>query len=91
MIDVVEKGVESLGPLANTLVQALPLQAAEDAGQQVEGDQTLGVAALAVDRKRDADAPEDGLGLLQAPMQPGGPRLINPALHLRVARADPAL
>ena len=88
VVDVEKEGIEGLGPLADAPVQALPLQAAEDPGEQVEGDEPLRVTALAIDREGDADAPEDGLGLLQATVQPRDARLVDPALHIRVAAAD---
>ena len=91
MVDVVQERVQGLGPLADALVQPLPLHPAEHPRQQIERDQALGVAPLAVDGEGDADAPEDGLGLLHAPLQPRDAGGLDPALDFRVALADGAV
>ena len=64
VVDVVEEGVERPRPLLHPALELAPLGLGEHPRHHVEGDQPLGVAALAVDREGDADAPEQRLGLV---------------------------
>ena len=64
MVDVPEEGVERPRPLLDPALEPPPLGLGEDPRHHVEGDQPLGVAALAVDREGDADAAEQRLGLV---------------------------
>ena len=64
MVDVPEEGVQRPRPLLHPALEPAPLGLGEDPRHHVEGDQPLGVAALAIDREGDADAPEQRLGLL---------------------------
>ena len=104
VVDVPEEGVQRPRPLLHAALQPAPLRLGEDPRHHVERDQPLGVAALAVDREGDADAPEQRLGLLlllrRAPparcvctqsMQPGigGPHLV--AVEHLVEDADVGL
>ncbi len=62
VIDVVEEDVDRLDPLDAALLDQVPLGAVEDAGDEVEGDQPLGRAALAIDGEGDAEPAEQLLG-----------------------------
>src|SRR6202158_3894721 len=59
MIDVVEEDVDRPDPLEAASLHEVPLGAVEDAGNEVEGNQPLGRAALGIDGKGDAGARED--------------------------------
>ncbi len=58
MIDVVEEDVDRPDPLEAASLHEVPLGAVEDAGNEVEGNQPLGRAALGIDGKGDTEAPE---------------------------------
>ena len=88
MIDVVQEGVEGAGALADTLVEDAPFIRCEDAGQQVEGDQSFRVATLAIDGEGDADAPEDRFRLIHATIEPGYACPLHPFLHFVVTGAQ---
>ena len=62
-IDVAQKGVQGAGALLDAAFQLAPLGLFEDPRHHVEGDQAVGVAALAIDGEGDADAAEQILGL----------------------------
>ena len=62
MIDVVEKGVDRLHPLDGAPLDEIPLGAVDNAGDQIEGNQPLGRTPFAIDRKGDAEPPENLLG-----------------------------
>ncbi len=88
MVDVVDEGVERAHPLLQTRFQRAPLGLRNDARNDVEGDQPLGVAALAVDRKGDADAVEYRIRLGALGRQHLGrlgvePGLVRPAMQTR--------
>ena len=87
VIDIVQEGVERPRPLANALVQDAPFIGGEDAGQQVEGDQPLRIAPLAVDGEGDADAPENRLRLIHPPIEPRNAGSLHPLLHFVVTGA----
>ena len=67
-------------PLLQPAGEPLPFGAGQDARDDVEGDDALLGLVLAVDRKGDADAAEEELGL-QAPVREA----------LRAGGIDPAL
>ena len=62
VIDVVEEDIDRLEPLDAALFHELPFGAVENAGNQIEGDQPLGRAALGIDREGDAEPAEKLLG-----------------------------
>ena len=64
VVDVPEEGVERPRPLLHPALELAPLGLGEDPRHHVEGNEPLGVAALAIDREGDADAAEQRLGLL---------------------------
>lgn len=86
MIDVVEEGVERPRALADAAIEHAPFGGGEDARQQVERDQPLRVAALAIDREGDADAAEDRLRFLQSRVEALDADFLDPAAHLGIAR-----
>ena len=78
VVDVVEERVQRPRPLLHPALELAPLRLGEDAGHHVEGDQPLGVAALAVDGEGYADAAEQRLGLLLLLGQHLGRGLLHP-------------
>ena len=62
MVGVADKAVQRFDALGQPRLHVLPLMGRNDAGNQVEGDQTLGTCAafvlVAIDRKGDAHAAE---------------------------------
>ncbi len=63
VIDVVDERIECAHALLQPCLQDSPLILRNDARDDVERDQPLGVAALAVDGEGDADPMKDGIGL----------------------------
>ena len=58
MVDVVEEGVDGAHALLQAALEIGPFGGVEDARDDVEGDQPLGVAALLIDGEGDADPAE---------------------------------
>lgn len=63
VIDVVEEGVERPDPLLQSGFESLSFDRRDDARNDVAGDGSLGAGFFAVDRKGDADAMEQCVGL----------------------------
>jgi hypothetical protein len=67
VVDVVQEAVERRHALHQAGLHALPFMGGNDARYQVERNEALGAGAalvlVAVDGERDADTPEDDLGL----------------------------
>ena len=70
-------------------LQPPPFGLGEDPRHHVEGDQPLGVAALAVDREGDADPAEQRLGLLLLLGEDLGRRGLHPVEQPLVGRTHP--
>ena len=66
MVDVVQEHVERAHALLEARVQLAPLRRRDHVRQDVEGNQPLGAALVAVDREGDAHAVEQDLGGLRA-------------------------
>ena len=64
VIDVVQEQVQRVHALAQPAFEQLPFGRRDDARHDVERDQPLGAAVLAVDGEGDADAVEGALGLV---------------------------
>src|SRR5690606_12947685 len=62
-VDVDQKGVERPRALLDAAFEPTPFALREDPGEHVEGDEPVGIAALAIDGKGDADAAEERLCL----------------------------
>ena len=63
MIDVVQKQVQRRDSLRDTILQEPPVAARQDAGNDVEGENTVDRVAVAVDREGDAEVVEFALGI----------------------------
>ena len=88
VVDVVEEGVQRPRPLLHAALEPAPLGLGEDPRHHVEGDQPLGVAALAVDREGDADAAEQRLGLLLLLREHLGRGGLDPVHQPGIGRTD---
>ncbi len=89
MVDVPEEGVQRPRPLLHAALQPAPLGFGEDPRHHVEGNEPLGVAALAIDREGDADAPEQRLRLLLLQGEQFRRRGFHPVDQGVVRRANP--
>ena len=74
VVDVVEERVERAHALHEAALEHRPFVGRDDARHEVERNQALGAAVLAVDRERDADAVERAIGLLALLRDAGGRR-----------------
>ena len=88
MVDVVDEGIERAHTLLESRLQRPPLILGDDARDDVEGNQPLGVTAFAVDGESDADAVENRIGLGAFGRQDfrrlaGEPRLVRAAMRTR--------
>ena len=63
MVDVVHEGVERAHALLDAGCEPAPLRRAQDARDDVEGDEPLGRRLVAVDGEGDAGAAEQRLGV----------------------------
>ena len=64
MIDVVEEGVQSIDALDRAALQDRPFVGAENAGNDVEGDQAFAALVLAINGEGDPETPEQQICLL---------------------------
>ena len=86
VIDVVDEGVERLHPLRQALGQEFPFRGRDDARNDVEWNEPLGVAAVVIDGKGDAGAAEQEFGLAPLQHQEFARHFVEPHLHLPVLR-----
>src|SRR5690606_1506852 len=84
VIDVIEKGVEGTGPLADAARQLAPFGGPEHARDEIERDKAFGIAPLAIDGEGDADLAEDRLGLALPQLETIDPGGVDPFGHLFV-------
>ena len=77
-INVLDVGVDGFDALFEAALQDLPFCRRDDARDDVEGDETFLRLGVAVDRKRDADAAEEQLGLTAAEIERIGRDLLQP-------------
>ena len=68
-VDIAQKRVERFDPLNQSAFKAGPFPARNHPGDDVERDQPLTAADIAVDRKGDPDPPEEQFGLGAAGLQ----------------------
>ncbi len=78
VIDVGEEKVERAHALLQTALEHRPFVRRNDARHDVERDQSLGAAVVAVHRERDADAVECALGLVALLRDAGDVRALEP-------------
>ena len=88
VIDVVQEGVERLHPLRQPLLEMPPFGGVEHAGHDVERDQPLGIAALAIDREGDADAAEQRRRLPALEIEDRSRRRRQPICQGRIGGSD---
>ena len=62
MIDIVQEGIEGRDPLADPLIQHLPLTSRNDAGHIIKRDQALGAFLIAIDIEGDTYAVKQQIG-----------------------------
>src|SRR5690606_33409753 len=70
--------IDRLDTLNESFGKPLPFALQEDARDDVEGDDTLGGVAVAIDREGDAELAEGGFGGLLAALQFGCGRIRDP-------------
>ena len=90
MIDVVHEGVERAHALLDAGGEAAPLGGAQDARDDVEGDEALGGGIVAVDGEGDAGAAEQRLGVVALALEVVDLLRLQPLVHGRVGLAHPA-
>src|SRR5439155_19370752 len=83
-VDVADVMVDGFDALLKPGAQDIPFGAGEDARQDVEGNETLLGVGFAVDRKGDADAPEQDLRFAPAVVQHVRPHIGEPAKQLAI-------
>src|ERR1700730_5852109 len=86
MVDVADEVIESAHALLQAARQQRPLLAVQHTRDDVEGDKSLGVTAVGINGKGDADAAEQQLGLPTLRRQSYGRRLVDPATDELIAR-----
>ena len=86
VIDVLDISVDRLDPLLEPALQSLPFGRGEDARNDVERDQALLRLGVAVDRKGNADAPKEVLGLAAAEIEHVRGNFAQPVRQLGVGR-----
>ncbi len=89
VIDVVQEQVEGADALEQAGLQLAPLGARQNARDDVEGDQPLGAGGAAIDRKGDAQALEQKVGLLALGGEGRVRGIAQPPHHPRIGRTDP--
>ena len=90
MVDVVHEGVERAHALLDAGGEAAPLGGAQDARDDVEGDEALGGRVVAVDGEGDAGAAEQRLGVLALALEVVDLLRLQPLVHGEVGLAHPA-
>ena len=88
VIDIVQKEIERLHALHETRFQAAPFVRRNDARNDVERNQALGAAVVAVDGERDADAMEEPLGFFALLRDAFEGRTVEPVGESAVMRPD---
>ena len=91
VVDVVQEEIERAHALLQAALEHLPFVRRNDARHDVERDEALGAAVLAVYRERDADAMECALGLLALLRDAGGVGALEPVRKSPVVGADDRL
>ena len=86
VVDVEQKRIQRPRPLLDPALELAPLPGREDAREHVEGDQPVGIAALAIDREGDADPAEQRLGLRLAQAAQIVGHLGGPGIKPRIRR-----
>ena len=90
VIDVVHEGVERAHALLDAGGEPAPFGGAQDARDDVEGDEALGGGLVAVDGEGDAGAAEQRLGLAALALEVVDLLGLQPLMHGEVGLADPA-
>ena len=88
-VDVLQEEVERGHPLPEAPLQVRPLAAVDDAWDQVEREELLDPAVVLVDRERDANVAERGLGAALAAPQLGVAQRLEPRVDAAVGTARP--
>ena len=86
VIDVLDVGVDGLDALLEAALEDVPFRCRKDAWNDVEGDEPLLRLGVAIDRKGDADPPEQQLRLAPAEVENVGLDLTQPVREGRVGR-----
>ena len=90
VVDVVHEGVERAHALLDAGGEAAPFGRAQDARDDVEGDEALGGRVVAVDGEGDAGAAEQRLGVLALALEVVDLLRLQPLVHGQVGLAHPS-
>jgi len=89
VVDIVDEKIQCLYALLQAFLQLSPFGRRNNAGDDVERDQTLSTCVAAVDSKGNADAAKVQVGLDPLPGQGVGRLCGQPAVEFGVMRPDP--
>ena len=91
VVNVVEKGVQRAHALLQAALELDPFIQGQDAGNDVEGDESFGTLFLAVNRKSDAHAMEQGVGFGAFLTESVGGLVLEPLVVAEVVRTGRAI
>ena len=90
-VDIGEEEIECGDALLQAALKKRPFLCVDNAGNDVERDEALGIAAFGVDREGDADAAEQPLGLFSLGVKRFRRGLRQPRRNCGIGRAELAI
>ena len=87
-IDILDVGVDGFDALLEAALQEFPFLGREDARDDVEWDQAFLRLGVAIDRKGDADTPEQEFRLAAAEVEHVGFDFVQPLRQFGIGRPD---